>query len=390
MKNMGTSKIKVLHIHTRGIIGGSGSSLLLVLKGLSKDRYKPELACGSRGSLVEGAKENDITLNNIPHLRNEINIFYDLVALFELIILLTKKEYHIVHTHNSKAGILGRFAANICRVPIIIHTQHSCVFKYGTLNCIQKKFYYLLELLSAKFTDKIIYVTESLRKTFIDAKISSENDSVAIYSGIDVEKFRININVAEKKKELGLNNNEFVVGIISRLEQGKGNELVIESIPKIIQEVANIKFVFVGKGELKDDLIKLADSCGVEDQVVFLGLREDVPELLQVFDIVCLASLYEGMGMVLLEAQAAGRPVVATKIGGIIDIVNENKSGFLVPSKDTDALAEAIKKIAQDSHLKSQMSQEARRFVDYRFSGAKMVVDIINVYEELIFKKIKL
>ncbi|MBM3251444.1 MAG: glycosyltransferase family 4 protein [Candidatus Omnitrophica bacterium] len=390
MTNTNLTKIKVLHIHTRGIIGGSGTNTLLTMLGMPKDKYDSELACGSEGPLVDAAKENNLALEIIPHLQNNINIFYDLLALFELIALINKKDYKIVHTHNSKAGILGRFAANICRVPIIIHTQHSCVFKYGTLNYFQKKFYYFLEKISAKFTDKIIYISESLKQEFIDADIGSEKNSVVIHSGIVLEKFRMKVGVLEKNELLGLRKDEFIVGVVSRLEPGKGNEFIIKAIPRIVQDVANIKFIFVGDGNSRHYLEELADSLHVKEKVLFLGSRDDVYDLLQMFDIVCLASLYEGMGRVLLEAQAAGRPVVATKIGGIIDVVKDNKTGFLVPPKDVNALAEAIIKLAQDHHLRRQMSEEARRFVDYRFSSAKMVVDIYNVYEELVLKKIKL
>ncbi|MFH1655622.1 MAG: glycosyltransferase family 4 protein [Candidatus Omnitrophota bacterium] len=390
MENKGLSRIKVLHIHTRGVIGGSGTNTLLTMQGMPKDKYISELACGSEGPLVEAAKKDNLTLSIIPHLQNRINIFYDLLALFELIALINKKEYKIVHTHNSKAGILGRLAANICCVPAIIHTQHSCVFKYGTLNYFQRKFYYFLEKISAKFTDKIIYISHFLKREFIDANIGSEKNSVVIYSGIVLKKFAMKVGVLEKNELLGLRRDEFIVGIVSRLEPGKGNEFIIKAIPKIIQEIPNIKFVFVGDGILRNYLEELAESLGVQEKVLFLGLRDDVFDLLQMFDIVCLASLYEGMGRVLLEAQAAGRPVVATRIGGIVDIVKDGKTGLLIPPKDVNSLAEAIIRLAQDRHLRTQMSEEARRFVDYRFSSAKMVVDIFNVYEELVLKKIKL
>lgn len=390
MQKQKDKKIRVLHIHTRGVVGGSGTNTLFTMENLPKDKYIAELACGSGGPLVDEAKKNNLTLEKVPHLINEINPFFDLVAIFELIILMTRKNYDIVHTHNSKAGILGRFAANISRVPIIIHTQHSCVYKYGTLNYFQKKLFYFLEKISARFTDKIIYISQSLREEFIKSNISTKDNSVTIYSGIDIKNFKITVDVARKKQQLGLETGDFLVGIISRLEAGKGNEFVIESIPRIIKKVHNIKFIFVGEGCLRPNLESLAVSLGVKDKIKFLGLREDVPELLHIFDIVCLASLYEGMGRVLLEAQAAGTPVVATKIGGIVDIVKDGKTGILVPARDTDALADAIIKLAQDKNLRAKMSEEAQRFVDWRFSSEKMVEDIINLYEELILKKIKL
>jgi len=389
MENEKLSKIKVLHIHTRAVIGGSGTNTLLTMLGMPKDKYQSELACGSEGPLVEEAKENSLVLNWVPHLKNEINIFYDLLALFELVSLITKRGYQIVHTHNSKAGILGRIAARICRVPVVIHTQHSCVFKYGTLNYFQKKFYYFLEKISAKFTDKIIYISKPLRQEFLNAKIGSEKKSVTIYSGIEIEKFRIDIDILKKKSQLGLKNNDFIVGIVSRLEPGKGNEFIIKSIPEIIQKISNIKFIFVGNGPLKANLETLSKSLGVREKVMFLGLRDDVPELLQIFDIACLASLYEGMGRVILEAEAAGRPVVATKVGGIIDIVAEDKTAILVAPRDVGALAFAIIKLIDDEHLRKNMSSAAEEFVDYRFSSEKMVQDIILVYEELLKTKVR-
>ena len=382
-------KMKVLHIHTRGVIGGSGTNTLSTMLGLSKDRYEPELACGSEGPLIKEAKKNNLIFNKIPHLKNEINIFYDLLALFELISLIMRREYSIIHTHNSKAGILGRIAANICRAPIIIHTQHSCVFKYGTLNYFQKKFYYFLEKISAKFTDKIIYISEPLRREFLNAKIGSEKKSVTIYSGIEIEKFKVDVDVLKKKSRLGLKSSDFIVGIVSRLEPGKGNEFIIKSIPKIIQKISNIKFIFVGGGPLKANLETLSESFGVREKIMFLGLRDDVPGLLQIFDIVCLASLYEGMSRVILEAQAAGKPVVATKVGGIVDIVAEDKTAILVAPRDVGALAFAIIKLIDDEHLRKSMSSAAEKFVDYRFSSKKMVQDIILVYEELLKTKVK-
>jgi glycosyltransferase involved in cell wall biosynthesis len=384
------SKIKILHIHTRAVVGGSGTNTLLTMIGLPKDKYQVELACGSGGSLMQKAKRHNLALEKVPHLNNRINIFYDLVALFELIFLIMRKDYQIVHTHNSKAGILGRLAANICRVPIIIHTQHSCVYKYGNLNYFQRNFFYFLEKISARFTDKIIYISEALRREFINSGISQEHNSVTIYSGIEIEKFKTKINIEKKKEQLGLKSDDFIVGIVSRLEPGKGNEFIIKSIPKIIPVVPNIKFLFVGEGYLKGKLESLAISEGVKQKVIFLGLRDDVPELLHIFDIVCLASLYEGMGRVLLEAQASGKPVVATKIGGITDIVKENETGILVKPRDIDALAQAIIRLAQNHTLRIQMSEQARRYVDWRFSSARMVEEIIKVYEELITKKINL
>lgn len=382
-------KIKVLHIHTRAIIGGSGTNTLLSMSGLPKDKFYPVLACGSEGPLVDEARKEKLEVAILGHLKNKINIFDDFMALREIINLIKKEKFTIVHTHNSKAGILGRFAAWVCGVPIIIHTLHSCVFRYPDLNWLQKKFFLTLEKLAAKFSHKLITISEVLREEFIKARVAPEDKFITIYSGIEIEKFRLQINIEEKKNELNIPLNNFIVGTVSRLDKGKGNEFLIRAIPYILKEAERVSFVFVGSGPLRGNLEELAEKLKVRNNVIFAGTREDVPEILQTFDIFCLASRYEGMSRVILEAQAAAKPVVATRVGGIPDIVCENKTSLLVEPKDYSGLAKAILKLIKDDNLRRSMSQAAKEFVGYKFSSEKMVLDIIKVYNELLEQKIK-
>ncbi|MDP2939633.1 MAG: glycosyltransferase family 4 protein [Candidatus Omnitrophota bacterium] len=378
------SQIKVLHIHTRGIVGGSGTNTLLSMAGLPQDKFIPILACGSEGPLVDEALKKDLAVVILPHLKNKINIFDDLLALFEIIGLIRQEKFTIVHTHNSKAGILGRFAARICGVPIVVHTLHSCVFNYPNLNWFQKRFFLFLEKLAAKITDKLITISEPLKDEFIKAKVASRDKFITIYSGVEIEKFKLHSNIAEKKQELGIPENKFVVGIVGRLDEGKGHEFVLKSVPLVLNEVKDVVFTFVGDGPLRKSLENLATELGIRENVIFTGIRNDVAEVLQVFDIFCLASLYEGMGRVILEAQVAGKPVVATRIGGIPDIVCENKTAFLVKTKDASSLAGALLKLIKDDSLRQAMSDAAEEFVSFKFSSEKMVADIIKVYEELL------
>ncbi len=382
-------KIKVLHIHTRGIVGGSGTNTLLSMIGLRGNRFSSMLACGSEGSLVDEALKNDLTVVILPHLQNKINVFSDFLALSEIIALIHRERFAIIHTHNSKAGILGRFAARICRVPVVVHTLHSCVFKYPNLNWFEKRFFLILEKIAAKFCDKLIVISEPLKEEFVKAGIAREDKLVTIYSGIEIEKFNLQLNISQKKQELGIPVNSFVVGIVGRLAKGKGHEFVIRAIPLILREISDIVFVFVGDGPLRNSLEDLSISLNIRNQVIFTGTRDDVPEVLQVLDIFCLASLYEGMGRVILEAQVAGKPVVATRIGGIPDIVCENKTAFLVKTADSGALAEAIIRLIKDDNLRKSMSEAAKEYVGVKFSSEKMVSDIIKVYEELLGKKLK-
>lgn len=377
-------KIKVLHIHTRAIIGGSGTNTLLSMAGLPKDRFEAVLACGSEGALPEEARKKGLRVIIIPHLKNEINPSNDFLALREIISLLKSEDFAIVHTHNSKAGILGRLAARWCRVPVIVHTMHSCVFRYPNLNFFQRSFFYIIEKWTAGFTDKIIAISPTLETIFIESGIAPPEKIATIYSGIGLESFRVATDLVQKKRSLGIAEGELVVGTVSRLAEGKGHKYIIQAIPLIVAQVPHVKFVFVGDGPARFELEDLADQLRVRDKIIFTGERNDVPELLQAFDIFCLVSLYEGMGRVILEAQAAGKPVVATKIGGIPDIVLENKTAFLIKPKDSTGLADNLIRLLKDEKLRTEMSQAARGFIDYHFSLQKMVEDIMRVYNELL------
>ena len=241
-------KIKVLHIHTRPIVGGSGTNTLLSMLGLPKDKFYPVLACGGEGPLVDEAIKNSLEVAILPHLKNKINVFNDFLALFEIMQLIKKENFTIVHTHNSKAGILGRFAAKFCRVPIIIHTLHSCVFKYPNLNWFQKKSFLFIEKLAACFTHKLIAISEPLKEEFIRAKMAAEDKFITIYSGIEIDSFQKNVDVKKKKQELGIPLDCIIIGIVGRLDNGKGHEFVLKAIPYVVKENSKIKFIFVGDG----------------------------------------------------------------------------------------------------------------------------------------------
>jgi len=381
--------LKVLHIHTRAIVGGSGTNTLLSMAGLPKDRFEAVLACGSEGPLPEEARKRGLRVAIIPHLKNEINLVNDWLAFKEIGTLLKREGFTIVHTHNSKAGILGRVAAKMCKVPIIVHTMHSCVFRYPNLNFLARRFFYLLEKYAAGITDKIIAISDPLKKIFVENGVAPEDKFITIYSGIELDKFRVRVDLEQKRMSLGIEQGELVLGVVGRLAEGKGHEFVIQAIPAVVQEIPRVKFIFVGDGPLKTNLEKLAEGLGVKDKVIFTGERNDIPELLRVFDVFCLASLYEGMGRVILEAQVAGKPVIATKIGGIPDVVVENKTAILVEPKDSSGLADAVIKLLKDENLRRQMSKAAEEFVDYHFSAQKMVEDIIKLYNELLEVKLK-
>ncbi|HOW35596.1 MAG TPA: glycosyltransferase family 4 protein [Candidatus Omnitrophota bacterium] len=382
--------VKILHLHTRAIVGGSSTNVVLTLKGLPKERFSAELACGSReaqDAFIDSLKEGDIKFHFIPHLINRINPVYDCLALFEMICLIKNRQYAIVHTHNSKAGILGRLAAKLCKVPVIIHTIHSCEFNYSGVGPLAKRFFIFLERWAAHWTDYFIAISPHIKSEFIRYRIAPSDKISVILSGIEIEKFRISVDRDEKRKELGIGPDRFIVGAVARMEEGKGYEYLLQAAAQILRERKDIVFLLIGDGPLKRKLEQKVKNDNIQSNVLFAGLRLDVPELLKIMDVFCLPSLYEGMGRVILEAQAAGKAVVAMEAGGIADIVNKNKTAILLMPKDVSALEGVILRLVQDHALRGQMGQEAVKFVDGRFSSATMVSEIRDLYETFLSKQ---
>ncbi len=211
-------------------------------------------------------------------------------------------------------------------------------------------------------------------------------------SQFDVNKNQSQIakqDANHKRREFGLNGNDIVCIFVSRLVPIKGHQYLISAIPEVLGNVPSAKFVLVGDGELKDELEQQASNLGVKDSVIFTGLRHDVPELLAMSDLFVLSSINEGMGRVLVEAMAVGLPVVATRVGGVPDVVVDGETGILVPSHSSNALASAIVKLLKDKNMRKRMGEAGRRRVNPAFGVEAMVRNIGNVYEELIAQKIQ-
>lgn len=380
-------KVKVLHVHTLPVISGSGINTFLTMKGLDKNRYEVELACAPGGALIDEVMKEKMEFQPIKHFRQPINPLHDLLALWELYHLIRRERYDIVHTHNSKAGFIGRLAAKMARVPIIIHTIHGFAF-HEYEKPPRRILFILLERFAVRFCNKLITISQPLKEWGLRLRIGRPEKYVTIYSGIEVEKFRIDIDINKKKKGFGIKPDEKVVGVVAKLWEGKGHETILEAAPQIIKEIPDAKFLFVGEGYLRERLEARVREMGLSDQVIFTGFRTDIPEVTAIFDVAVLASFFEGMGRVLLEAMVLGKPVVATKVGGIVDVVKEGETGILVPPRDPIALAKAVITLLKDEELTRKMGKAGKERIDERFTAKRMVEKIGQVYDELIEKKL--
>ena len=380
--------INILHIHTLPIISGSGLNTFLSMKGMDRKVFKVELACAPGGRLINLVQENHMNVHTFKNLVQPIHPLKDLLTVIELTYFLRKNYYHIVHTHNSKAGFLGRLAASMAGVPVIIHTVHGFSF-HEQEPLWRQSLFRNLEKLASYFCDKMIFISQPLVDWALKDGVVKQDKIVKIYSGIDLDQFRplTDDERDSARKKWNIGENDSVIGIVSKLWEGKGHEVLIETFGEIKNEIKGAMLIIVGEGYLENNLRDLVNRLGLTDSVLFTGFQADIPEIIASFDIAVLPSFFEGMGRVLLEAMAMEKPVVASRVGGIPDLVKDGINGFLTTPGDAKGLAESIKKLLNDKKLAISMGKEGRKRVTDKFSAETMVRSINNVYTECLVKK---
>ena len=392
-------KIKAVHIITRLDKGGSAENTLLTVKGLDKTTYDVLLIRGPSGeskmsdeesrAVAEGVREAEamgVRVLTVSSLIRKPSPFHDLKALFSLIGILRRERPHVVHTHTSKAGILGRWAAVCAQVPVIVHTPHGHVF-WGYFGRLKTGFFILLERLTALITDRLIMLTEGEKGDHLHCRIAPATKLSVVHSGIDLASFSpLSIEAPALRQSLGIPRGNHVVGTMGRLTPIKGHRYLIEAAGHIVTSRPDTTFVFAGDGELADELAHMASLSGIERNVCFLGWRSDVTAVLSTFDVFVLPSLNEGMGRVLVEAMALRKPIVASDVGGIPDLVVDGENGYLVPAGDAKALAAQITKLIDSPGKRETMGTAGKRYAA-GYSLAIMITKIDRIYRELLHEK---
>jgi glycosyltransferase involved in cell wall biosynthesis len=385
---------KVLHIITRLDMGGSAQNTLLSCKelsgkyeillvhGLSHESGMSDLEKKIVEDGVEQAQKNGVKIIALQSMVRSIRPIKDVRTLFSLIWLIIKEKPDVVHTHSSKGGILGRLAAKITGVPHIIHTPHGHVF-YGHFGAFASWVFLWIEKIFSGFTDRMVALTDGEKDDYINLSVCSPEKLFKIHSGVDVNKFmQGNGNRVEKRRSLGLDQNEAVIGFVGWLLPIKGPNYLLKAMDDVWHGHPEASLVLVGKGDLDVDLRAEARKKNANGKVKFLGWREDIDEIMPLFDMLVLPSLNEGMGRVLVEAMAAGKPVVASRVGGIPDLVRDGETGYLVPPADEKALADGIKMLLDDPERAKQMGQQGKEYC-HQFSLEAMIEKLDNLYSDL-------
>ena len=390
---------KILRIIARLNIGGPAIHTILLSHELDRIGYKTILVKGSEGqtegNMIYLAESKGIKPVVIPELGREIGFKNDLIAFYKLYKLIRQEKPDIVHTHTAKAGTLGRIAAWLAGVPIILHTFHGHVLT-GYFGKLKSWVFVYIEKILARISTRIITLSNELKKELIEMGIGREEKFEVIPLGLelkpffDSEKYRrmFKKEMGEFKKELGLSEDTLLIGIIGRLVPIKGHKYFLDAARNIISnfkfQISNLKFIIVGDGELREELEDYTKKLGIANDIIFTGFRQDLPKIYCDLDIVALTSLNEGTPVSVIEAMAAGKPVVATNVGGVSSIVKNNINGFLVNPQDVQALSDAIMKLLKDSDLRQKMGREGQGSVFPHYDISQLVKRVDSLYSSLI------
>jgi glycosyltransferase involved in cell wall biosynthesis len=385
-----TKPTRVLHAITRLIVGGAQENTLFTAARLDPRRFEVDVVSGpqtgSEGSLIEEARAQGIPLTILPDLVRQVSPAHDARALQALTRHMRQGNYDIVHTHSSKAGILGRLAARRAGVPIIVHTVHGWSF-HDYMSTATRLVYILLERWMARFTDALIVVAEKDIEKGLKAGIGQRDQYHLIRSAIPLEEFDPRqVDIKAMRNKLGLPPEAPVVGTIGRFSEQK-NPLDWVRVAGIIgKEQPEARFLLVGDGPLRPQVEALLAQEGLSNRAILTGLRRDTPGLLEAMDVFLLTSLWEGLPRTIPEAQAMGLPVIANRTDGVAEAIQDGISGYLCRPGDLQGTAERVLALLDDPVLRAEMGARGREAVSTEFDLNVMIRKIEGLYKDLLSK----
>jgi len=354
--------------------GGGERYLELLFERLDRTQYRPLLICPEPGSFV-GRMEARGVETHLVHLAPSFNPF----ALWRLTRLLVQQRVTILQTHGARSNFYGRIAGRLAGVPVIISTVHNSLKDYEVRPLKRWLYMYLLRL-TLPLVHRIICVSDSNRRDLIEECSAVAAKTQTVYNGVDPSAFSSQPDRQTVRKELGTTPGPVLV-TIGRLADQKGHRYLLQALPRLLETWPQLCCLFVGEGELRDALHHMAIDLGVEQACRFVGVRADIADILAAADLFVLPSLSEGFPFVLLEALAMGCPIVASRVNGIPELIEEGKTGFLVPAREPQALALAIQKLLSDPAAASRMGAAGRTVVREQFTADRMVAKTTAIFD---------
>jgi glycosyltransferase involved in cell wall biosynthesis len=374
----GTSPLKLLHVIGDSRFGGAGRIILGLAQAAQAEGWQVDILT-TDPVFQRAVRQHGLGLVNLDVIRREIHPLWDLGGLTRLTNFLLRERYTIVHTHTSKGGFVGRLAARLSGVPVIVHTVHGFAFhecspRWARLG------YSSLERIASRWCDRIVSVSEFHRRWAVELGICHPSKILAIPNGI-VPLPKPEITRAELRRQLRVRDRDMLILSMARLAPDKGLEFLIEAAKILLRVERGFQIVIAGDGPVRTRLEEQARDLGVSDWVTFLGYREDVSDLLAASDLIVLPSLREGLSIALLEGMAAGKPIIATSIGSHRELASQAEIARIVPPADASALCNAILQLTTDPALMARLGTNARALFESHYTEDRM----LNTYKQLYF-----
>jgi glycosyltransferase involved in cell wall biosynthesis len=374
--------LKVLHVVGDSRYGGAATIILGLGRVAQEEGWQADVLT-TDPVFQDAVREQGLGLVDLDVLHREIRPLWDLAGLFRLCAFMRREQYDIVHTHTSKGGFVGRLAARLARVPIVVHTIHGFAFHEGS-PASTRLAYSTLEKLASRWCHRIVSVSEFHRHWAIQLGICRPEHIVAIPNGIVELSRHETVSQVELRRELGAESGDFLILSIARLAADKGLKHLIQAVAMLPRTGRRIHIAIAGDGPARDQLVLLARRLDVSDRCRFIGFREDVGDLLAATDLVVLPSLREGLSISLLEAMAAGKPIIATSIGSQREVAAHGAMAWLVPPGDPMALSDAILRLSQDPALMARLASNARVIYESHYTEQRMLDSYKQLYFELL------
>ncbi|MBN1526077.1 MAG: glycosyltransferase family 4 protein [Candidatus Omnitrophica bacterium] len=382
----GRRRIRVLRIIARLNIGGPAVNASILSSSLDAKTFSTKVIYGSlakgEGSFKYLMEQQGVDMELVPELGREISPLGDIKAFFKILGIIRRERPDIVHTHTAKAGTLGRMAAALCGVKVKIHTFHGNVFEHY-FGPVKTALFVMIERFLGLVTDKVVVLSERQKDDIARRfKIMPGSKCAVIPLGVDISRLSASNGVSvDLRKELAIDDKTVLVGIIGRLVPVKNHIMFLSAAAGVRKRRPDLKAVFViaGDGELSGVLKSFSNSIGLEDCVRFLGWRDDLAVLYKALDVVALTSLNEGTPLALIEAMACSRPVIATDVGGVGDIVEDGANGILVKKNDLGGFVAGLIRLIESGELRHRLGAEGLKRSAY-FSKENLVKNMTKLY----------
>jgi len=373
------TRIKVLHVITK-FQAGAGGNTYLSATGMDPRRYEMWVASCPGGEFWERAERAGVQAVRLPRFREYLSPFNDLIVLFQLVKLIRRERFAIVHTHSSKGGILGRLAAWVCRTPVVVHTFHGFSF-HAYMSSLRRRVYLFIERLVRPMGHAFLAVAPEVAREAVEMRVARPGSITVIPSAVEVEDIPARPD-PRLRQSLGIPPSIPIVGTVGRLTFQKA-PLDFVRMAGIVKEARpDTRFVMVGDGPLEEDAAREAHRLGVD--ILFTGFRPDAPQVAALFDVFVISSLYEGLGRALTEALASGRPVVATAVNGVPNLVEHGSTGLLASPVSPESLATCVTWLLEHPESARQMGQAGRQRVLSLFHPQHMCALLEETYARLL------